>query len=108
MRKKLLISFIAIIAVMGSAFAQTRTLTGTVTSSDDGSTLPGVTVMVKETNQASVTDADGKYRLTVSPEGRTLVFRFLGMLTQEVAITSSSTYSVVMLPDITGIEEVLV
>ncbi|MCK5821241.1 MAG: SusC/RagA family TonB-linked outer membrane protein [Bacteroidales bacterium] len=108
MRKKLLVSFIAIFVMMGSVFAQTRTLTGTVTSSEDGSTLPGVTVLVKETRTASITDADGMYRITVGPEAKTLVFRFLGMLTQEVTIGSQSTLSVTLEPDVTNIEEVVV
>jgi len=108
MRKKLLVSFIAIFVMMGSVFAQTRTLTGTVTSSEDGSTLPGVTVLVKETRAASITDANGMYRTTVSPEAKTLVFRFLGMLTQEVTIGNQSTISVTLEPDVTNIEEVVV
>ena len=108
MRKKLLVSFIAIFVMMGSVFAQTRTLTGTVTSSEDGSTLPGVTVLVKETRTASITDADGMYRITVGPEAKTLAFRFLGMLTQEVAIGNQSTISVTLEPDVTNIEEVVV
>jgi iron complex outermembrane receptor protein len=108
MRKKLLVSFIALIAVMGSVFAQTRTISGTVTSSEDGSSLPGVTVMVKETRNATISDADGNYRLTVGPEAKTLVFRFLGMLSQEVAIGNQSSVSVALEPDVTKIEEVVV
>jgi iron complex outermembrane receptor protein len=108
MRKKLLVSFIAIFAMMGSVFAQTRTITGTVTSSEDGTSLPGVTVMVKETRNATISDADGNYRLSVGPEAGTLVFRFLGMLTQEVAIGNQSTVNVALEPDVTRIEEVVV
>ncbi len=107
MKKKLLVLFVAIIAMVGSVSAQTRTITGTV-SSDDGSTLPGVTVMVKETRTASISDADGVYRITVGPEARTLVFRFLGMLTKEVAIGNQSTVNVALDPDVTDIEEVVV
>jgi len=93
---------------MGSVFAQTRSISGTVTSSEDGSSLPGVVVMVKETRNATTSDADGNYRLTVGPEAKTLVFRFLGMLSQEVALGNQSNVNVALDPDVTNIEEVVV
>ena len=108
MRKKLLVLFVAVIAMVGSVFAQTRTITGSVTSADDGTTLPGVTVMVKETRQASICDAYGKYRITVGPEAKTLVFRFLGMLSQEVTIGNQTTVNAALEPDVANIEEVVV
>ncbi len=70
-------------------FAQ-KTITGTVTSADDGSSLPGVSVVVKGTNIATVTDMDGKYIMKNVPnDAKTLVFTFMGMQTQDVAINGS-------------------
>ena len=51
-----------------TASAQTRKLSGTVTSSDDGSLMPGVTVLVKGTTNGVLTDIDGKYAITVSKD----------------------------------------
>ena len=68
-------------------FAQ-KTITGTVNSADDGSNLPGVSVVVKGTNIATVTDMDGKYTMkNVPDDASALIFSLMGMETQEVAIS---------------------
>ena len=71
-----------------TAFAQTRTITGTVTSAEDGQNFPGVSVFVKGTTIGASTDLDGRYTINVPADAQTLVFRFVGYETQEVAITS--------------------
>lgn len=71
------------------ALAQTRTISGIVTSSEDGSALPGVTVQVKGTTVGTTTDLDGKYVLKIQPNHKTLVFSFVGMKTREVAIDAN-------------------
>ena len=90
-----------------SVFAQTREISGTVTSADDGSSIPGVSVSVKGTTLGTITDLDGKFILKVPQEAKTLVFSFVGMQAQEVAITGSSV-KVVMQSDVVGINEVVV
>jgi hypothetical protein len=55
---------------MNFAFAQTRTISGTVTSSDDGSKLPGVTIRVQGTSEGTITDVNGNYTLNVGPEAK--------------------------------------
>jgi|GEM_PF-2492278 len=67
------------------AKAQDRQITGTVTSSEDGRSLPGTTVLQRGTLKGTVTDLDGNFSITV-PEGATLVFSFVGMSTQEVPV----------------------
>lgn len=80
----LLFAFFGILGMQ--VFAQ-KTITGTVTSVDDGSNLPGVSVLVKGTNIATVTDMDGMYTLKNVPnDATTLVFSLMGMETQEVTI----------------------
>src|SRR5690348_1584591 len=66
-----------------AAMQEQITVTGTVTSSDDHATLPGVNVIVKGSNIGTTTDADGKYSLQVPDGNATLVFSFIGFMPQE-------------------------
>ncbi|MCE4565582.1 SusC/RagA family TonB-linked outer membrane protein [Maribellus sp. CM-23] len=102
--------FLSILLFMGISMsnAQTKILTGTVTSSDDGTPIPGVSVAVKGTTLGTVTNIDGEYSLQVPVDARTLVVSFVGMKTLEIPIGSSTTINVVMEPDIFGIDEVVV
>jgi hypothetical protein len=66
-----------------------RVISGQLKSNDDGSPLPGVNVVIKGTTTGTVTDADGRYSLSV-PIGSVLVFSFIGMQTREVLVTETS------------------
>ena len=88
-------------------FAQTKEITGTVVSSEDGGPIPGVSVSVKGTTLGTITNMDGEYRLNVPSDATTLVFSFVGMTTQEVAITSSK-INVNMEAENIGLDEVVV
>lgn len=88
------------------AFAQTRQVSGTVTSSEDGLGIPGVSVVVKGTTIGVTTNLDGKYTLDV-PQNATLVFSFVGMKPQELAV-SADVINVVMEPETKEIEELVV
>src|SRR3954469_9203254 len=83
----------------GVVFAQEQLVTGKVTSSEDGSGIPGVNVVVKGTVNGTTTDADGNYRLSV-PENATLAFSFIGLATEEVAVGGRSVIDVPMRADI--------
>ena len=85
---------------------QQRTISGKVTESS-GEPLPGVTVIIKGTTQGTITDFDGNYTISNVPATGTLVFSFVGMGAQEVAVGSQSTINVVMAEDAIGIEEVV-
>lgn len=85
---------------------QKRTVSGSV-SDESGQPLPGVTVVVKGTTQGTVTNADGNYSLTNIPEDATLVFSFVGMLTQEIPVGNQTSINVTMVVDAIGIEEVV-
>ncbi len=99
---------LAIFAIgLSSVFAQTKEISGTVTSADDGSTLPGVSVAVKGTTLGTITDLDGKYTLKVPQDAQTLVFSFVGMETTEAAITGDIV-NIEMASDVVGINEVVV
>uniref|UniRef100_UPI0032178C1F SusC/RagA family TonB-linked outer membrane protein n=1 Tax=uncultured Draconibacterium sp. TaxID=1573823 RepID=UPI0032178C1F len=86
---------------------QNRTISGKVTGSD-GIPLPGVTVVVKETSNGTVTDADGNYSLANIPGNATLVFSFVGMQTLEIPIAGKSIVNATMVEDVIGLEDVVV
>lgn len=90
------------------SFAQDRTVSGKVTSSEDGTTLPGVNVVVKGTTNGGVTDIDGNYKISVPEDGVTLVFSFIGLESQEVEIGTRSVIDLQMASDITQLSEVIV
>ncbi len=106
MRKFLLTLFS--FAFVLSALAQDRIVSGKVTSSDDGSTLPGVNVVLKGTSNGAVTDVDGNYKLSVPAAGGTLVFSFIGLLTQEVEVGQRTVVEIQMASDVKQLSEVVV
>ena len=107
MRKSLLLS-LAILITAGMAFAQDRTVSGKVTSSEDGSSIPGVNIVVKGTTTGAVTDLDGNYKVTVPADGGTLIFSFIGLVTQEIEVGSRSLIDVAMASDAEQLSEVVV
>ncbi|OFX60291.1 MAG: hypothetical protein A2066_02190 [Bacteroidetes bacterium GWB2_41_8] len=107
MKTGFLLVFILALSIF-SGMAQTRVLTGTVSSSEDGLPIPGVSVSVKGTTTGTISDMNGVYSITAPESARTLVFSFVGMVTQEVAITASAQINVVMNSDVIGVEEVVV
>ncbi|WP_461094647.1 TonB-dependent receptor [Spirosoma gilvum] len=83
------------------------TITGTV-SDDKGEVLPGVSVVVKGTQRGTTTDAKGQYRISV-PDGKaTLIYSFVGYLSQEVLVGNQSTISLTLKADSKSLEEVVV
>ncbi|ARK13766.2 SusC/RagA family TonB-linked outer membrane protein [Fibrella sp. ES10-3-2-2] len=84
-----------------------RTITGIV-SDEKGEGLPGVSVVVKGSTRGAVTDASGTYRLTIPDGAQTLVFSFIGYVTQELAITNQETLSIQLKSDIKSLNEVVV
>lgn len=91
-----------------SSYAQDVAVSGTVTSADDNSALPGVSVVLKGTANGVATDGNGKYTLTVPASGGVLVFSFIGFKTQEVEIGARTTIDLAMEPDATQLSEVVV
>lgn len=88
-------------------FAQERSVSGKVKSSDDGSGIPGVNILEKGTTNGTVTDTDGNYTISVGANA-TLVFSFVGYTTQEVVVGSQTTLDVSLASDITSLSEVVV
>lgn len=90
-----------------AARAQERTVTGRVTSAADGSPIPGVNVVLKGTTIGTVSDGSGNYSLSAPSEG-TLVFSFIGLVSQEVAVKGKTRIDVMMSEDAAQLTEVVV
>ncbi|RXQ93967.1 SusC/RagA family TonB-linked outer membrane protein [Ancylomarina salipaludis] len=87
--------------------AQTKQITGTVTSADDGMGMPGVSVVIKGTTVGASTDIDGKYILEAKASD-VLLFSFVGMVSQEIPIGNKTVINVVMVTESIGVDEVIV
>lgn len=106
--KSLLLVIGACIALLffTSAFAQTRELTGQVTA-EDGSTLPGVNVSLKNTTKGTTTNDKGQYALPVEP-GSTLVFSFIGFKSKEAQIGNQTKLDIILTSDETQLQEIVI
>lgn len=89
-------------------WAQTKEIQGSVTSADDGGSIPGVSVSVKGTTLGTITDMDGTFRLKLPQEAKVLVFSFVGMITQEVNVGNQSTFNIKLASENISVEEVVV
>lgn len=99
----LLVAFICLVSM--SAYAQ-ETISGKVTD-ENGEGLPGVTLQVKGTSTGTVTDIDGKYSLSVSPDAEVVV-SFIGYIPQTISINGRSVINVALDIDIAELSEVVV
>lgn len=101
-------SLLLVGSVWTTAMAQDRRVTGKVTSSDDGSAMPGVSVVVKGSTKGANTDADGNYSVSVPDKGGKLVFSFVGATSQEVEIGNQSVINLKLVSDTRQLSEVVV
>jgi TonB-linked SusC/RagA family outer membrane protein len=108
MRKLLTLLTLFLTLVYGQVLAQDRVVAGKVTSKDDGTPLPGVTVLVKGTTKGTQTDVEGAYKLTLSAEDKILVFSFIGMKSQEQEIGNRTTIDVALASGDAVLDEVVV
>jgi len=107
MRKIAILLMLFVFASWQMLSAQTKVVTGTVTSADDGATLPGVSVMVKGTTIGISTDIDGKYEIKV-PENAILIFASLGYQDQEVKVGNQTVVNVILQSANVQMDEVVV
>lgn len=105
MKKFLLLIFASLVS-SGMLWAQ-QTVTGQVTDGSDGSALPGVNILEKGTTNGTVTDINGNFTISVG-EDATLVFSYVGYLTQEVAVGGRTSIDVQLSADVTQLSEVVV
>ena len=107
MRKIAILLTFLLFAGLQVALAQ-KTITGKVTSSEDGLGIPGATVLVKDTYIGAVTDIAGAYKLSMPANATTIVVSVIGMKRQEIVVGTETTINVVMEPDILHLDEVIV
>ncbi len=105
--KKLVLVWVLVCMAVLQMYAQTRFISGKVTSSDDGSGLPGVNVSVRGTSKGVTTDNSGNYKISVS-DGNSLQFSFVGYSTQTVSVGNRSVIDVVLKADNQELNEVVV
>ncbi|MBB2150093.1 SusC/RagA family TonB-linked outer membrane protein [Pedobacter gandavensis] len=104
--KKLLQSLFILMFIAGTAVAQNRTISGTVTDKADGNPLPGVTVRIVSTKIGAQTSGEGKFSLSAPASATTLEFSYLGYKTVTKAIGASNVINVVMEADAQSLSEV--
>lgn len=108
MKKLLLFSLYFFTICASAAFAQTRSVNGTVRAKDDNSSIPGVSILVKGTHIGTVTDNNGQYNLKNVPDGSVLVFSFIGYDVQQIALKGSGKIDVTLKSNSNQLGEVVV
>lgn len=107
MKQKLLMLFMGAFLFVLQAVAQQVTISGKVTSAEDGQPIPGATVRIKGTTSAVQTNVAGVYSIKAN-KGTTLQFVFLGTVTQERAVGDATTINVALKEDASSLKEVTV
>ena len=89
-------------------FAQSQTISGKVTSSEDNVPLPGTSIVVKGTTVGTVTDGEGTFKLEVPSSDAVLVFSSIGYASQEVLVGGRTSFDVALSMDVTQLSEIVV
>jgi TonB-linked SusC/RagA family outer membrane protein len=108
MKQTLLFGLWLWLATCGAALAQSRMVSGTVVAAEDQARLPGVSILLKGSTLGTVTDVNGDFQLRVPAEGGTLVFSFVGYITQEVPLGTQSRVNITLSTDTKTLKEVVV
>ena len=106
MEKRLTMILACLFLSLGMALAQTA-VTGTVVSHEDGQPIIGATVRVVGASAGAVTDADGKFSISMPAGHNKLKVTYVGMVDQDVTVKGNSV-RVVLVPDQTNLDEVMV
>lgn len=107
-KKMRLLLFILFASLPLAMFGQQTTVTGTVTDSTTGASLPGVNIVVEGTTIGTTTDIDGNYQITVPDQQDVLVFSFVGYEIKNVPIQGRSTINVALQSKAEELQEVVV
>src|SRR6478609_2969413 len=108
MKKSIWILAALLMFSVGFRAPESRTITGKVTASSDGSVMPGVNVLAKGSSIGTVTDASGNYSITIPSQSGVLVFSFIGYVSTEVKIGTTNVVNVAMSEDVQQLSEVVV
>ncbi len=115
LRNKLLAGFLIFLTFIAttswaetSSAVQTKTITGKVTDATTGEPIPGVNVSVQGTTLGTISDVSGNYSIQISSAQATLVFSFVGYVTETYPVDNLTTLDVRMVTDIKSLDEVVV
>ncbi|WP_316830451.1 SusC/RagA family TonB-linked outer membrane protein [Pedobacter aquatilis] len=106
--KKLLQSLFVMMLVAFSAMAQQRTITGTVTESETGKTIPGASVSFPGTKIVTQTNTNGSFSVQVPANATTVTFTYIGFVTKTVSLNGRTNISVALASDALALTDVVV
>jgi TonB-linked SusC/RagA family outer membrane protein len=106
--KKLLQSLFVMVLFANFAMAQDRTISGTVTSSEDNLPLPGVSVKVNGSKIGAATTSNGKYSIVIPSDAKTIIFTSLGYSSQTLTIGTANVLNAVLNSDAKQLGDVVV
>ena len=92
----------------GTLADQQIKVSGTVTDASTRQLMPGVNIQIKGTTIGAISDGSGKYTFSAADPNSTLIFSFIGYVTQEVTIAGKTVIDVALTGDLTGLDEVVV
>ena len=105
-RSRSIMTLVCLLLASASAFAQTKTVTGTVTDAAN-EPLIGASVLVQGTSTGTITDMDGKYSISVTPED-VLAFSYVGMTSQTIKVGTQNVINVTLKEDSQVLAETVV
>ncbi|MCH7412807.1 SusC/RagA family TonB-linked outer membrane protein [Belliella sp. R4-6] len=106
--KRVLLCYLLLLFGAQGVWAQSKTVTGRVTSSDEPEGIPGVNILIKGSGSGTTTDLDGGFSLEVGSNDAVLVFSFVGYTTKEERVGNRSEINVVLKSDLSELGEVIV
>ena len=105
-RSRSIMTLFCLLLTSTSVFAQTKTVTGTVTDAAN-EPLIGASVLVQGTSTGTITDMDGKYSISVTPED-VLAFSYVGMTSQTIKVGTQNVINVTLKEDSQVLAETVV
>ncbi len=105
--RKFLITQLVLCLFAIPLLAQNLAITGKITSSEDGSVLPGVTILIKGTTQGTTTNADGTFQINAA-KGNVLLISFIGFVTESVKLENQTVLNLALKPDASQLQEIVV
>ena len=104
--KMLFGSFLALLCLTN--VARSQSVSGRITAAENGDPLPGVSILIKGTNQGTTTDNTGKYSIKILNANATLVLSFIGYVKQEIVVGARTTVDIALAVDDKALQEVVV
>ena len=105
MRTKISVLFFFLLGI--TLYAQDRTITGTVTSMEDGLPIPSANVLIKGTSTGTSTDFDGNYTISAK-QGDVIEFSYIGFKTVEITVANQNTLNIALETQVSDLEEVVI